>query len=426
MRKLFLLSVLGLIVCVIWGGSMMEARAEKPFEGKRIRVLADQRSEIVKLKELAPQFEEETGMKVDFIITGDAPLDEKASLELTAPKTNLDVTFLKFFLGQDYARRGYLAAFDDLLSGPDALQHFSESALNIARYEGKIYGVPLMMEPNILTYRADLFAKHGISVPNTMDELMEAARIITEKEDGVYGIVARGHRRGRPNWDWSSFLRAWGGNYLDENGNPAINSEAAVKSLEAYTKLLTSYGPPGVADYNWQDVQDDMAAGKVAIMYDAISLSVRLAKPKDPNYSKFSDKLSFAVVPEGPAGRESGFFSWLFVIPKNSKEENKEAAMAFIEWSFTPEIAKKVGWGAAAEDVFNAPAYPDYEGSKPLFEVYREALKYSSPDYRPLLPELPQVMDIVDLAINSSLAGLKTPKEALDQAQEELEALLKK
>lgn len=420
------IAILALIAAPLFAGATAEAKDDRPYAGIKIRVLADQRSEVVKLKELTAAFEEETGMKVEYIVTGESPLDEKVALEFSAPSTNIDVSFLKFFLLKDYAKKGFLEAIDDYQSSPNAFSQFSQSVLNIGRVDGKLYGIPQMVDPNILTYRADIFAEYGLKVPQTMDELMETARFITENVPDMYGVVSRGNRGGRPNWDWSSFLFAYGGRYLDSEGRPTVNTPQAVKALEVFTELLTSYGPPGIADYNWQDVQDDMAAGRVAMMYDAVSVTKRIANPIEADYSKFADRFSFALVPEGPAGRESGYFSWMLVMPKGAKQENKPAAVAFIEWAFSDEIAKQVGWGAASDDLYDIPAYPGYAEALNLKDVYREALEYSSQDYRPLIPELPKLMDIIDLAINMSLAGIKTPKAALDEAQAELVKLLGK
>jgi multiple sugar transport system substrate-binding protein len=398
----------------------------KKFSGVTIRVLGDQRSEVAKLMELTPQFEAETGMKVEYIIMGEAALDEKVALEFSARSTNIDVSFLKFFLLKDYANKGFLEPINLHQSSPDSFSQFSEAVLDIGRVGENLYGIPQMIDPNILTYRADIFAQYGLKVPQTMDELMETAKFITEKVPGMYGVVARGSRSGRPNWNWSSFLFAFGGRYLDDNGYPTINTPEAVKALEYYTELLTKYGPPGVSDYNWQDVQDSVASGSVAMMYDGATLAKRIADPVDPAYSKYADKFSFAVVPEGPAKRESGYFSWMLVVPEGAKDVNKDAAVAYIEWAFSDEIAKKAGWGAAAEDLYDIKAYDGFNESRNMKDVYNEALEYTSQDYRPLIPQLAQLMDIVDLAINMSLAGIKDPKSALDEAQAQLVKLLVK
>ena len=103
-KEKVLLLILGLFLLTMplfAGGQAEEADATKPFSGIKIRVLADQRDEVTKLKELTPGFEEETGMKVEYVITGNAPLDEKVALEFSAGSTSIDVSFLKFFLLKD-------------------------------------------------------------------------------------------------------------------------------------------------------------------------------------------------------------------------------------------------------------------------------------------------------------------------------------
>ena len=417
------LLLLSLAVGWVFAGGGEETDGSKPYSGISIRVLADQRSEIVKLRELTADFEAATGMTVEYLILGDSPLDEKVALEFSAPNTNIDVSFLKFFLLKDYVAKGFLEPISDHASG--GFSQFPQSVLDIGTVNGKIYGIPQMVDPNILTYRADIFAEYGLSVPKTMAEFEETAKFITENVPDMHGAVARGGRGARPNWNWSSFLFAYGGRYLDAAGNPTINTPEAVAALEAFQRIFSNYGPPGVSDYNWQDVQDSMASGSVAMMYDGASLTKRIADPIDPDYSKFADRFSFALVPEGPAGRESGYFTWLLVMPRGSKAENKPAAAAYIDWAFSDDIAMQAGWGAATTELYDIPAYDGYGEARNMVDVYDEALQYSSQDYRPLIAQLPQLMDIVDLAINMALSGIKTPQEALDEAQDELEKLLR-
>ena len=63
-----------------------------------------------------------------------------------------------------------------------------------AMYDGKMVGIPFDIPIFILMYRKDLFEKHGITVPTTMDEYTAAVKKINEAEkaNGIFGTSRPG------------------------------------------------------------------------------------------------------------------------------------------------------------------------------------------------------------------------------------------
>jgi multiple sugar transport system substrate-binding protein len=49
------------------------------------------------------------------------------------------------------------------------------------RDKGMMFALPVATEVGMLFYRKDLFEKHGVKVPATMDELEQAAKTLTIK-----------------------------------------------------------------------------------------------------------------------------------------------------------------------------------------------------------------------------------------------------
>ncbi len=54
-----------------------------------------------------------------------------------------------------------------------------------------LYAIPAQLEAYALYYRTDLFSKYGIKVPETLDEIYEAAQKLDEgfKNDGITSIL---------------------------------------------------------------------------------------------------------------------------------------------------------------------------------------------------------------------------------------------
>lgn len=75
-----------------------------------------------------------------------------------------------------YGARGQAADLTPYyLADPAFKDRFTSAALSfVTSPDGKIYGVPLEVSPVLFFYNTELFAKHGVSVPKTFDELLGA------------------------------------------------------------------------------------------------------------------------------------------------------------------------------------------------------------------------------------------------------------
>jgi multiple sugar transport system substrate-binding protein len=60
----------------------------------------------------------------------------------------------------------------------------------------------------------------------------------------------------------------------------------------------------------------------------------------------------------------------------------------------------------------------DLNAKYPFLPVLNEVFENGDGDYRPRIPEYPEIQDILGTAVNSVLVGTAEPKAALDAAQE--------
>ncbi len=397
-----------------------------------LNFMADSRSEFVNMQKLLPDFTKATGIDIKMTQLQETPLRAKTGLELSAPSTEFDVIMTDFQLMTKYASAGLLEPMDNYLKNEPTFKEadFQKPFLDALRYENKLYGLPLYQDCNILMYRADIFADLKLKVPDTVEELEDAAKKITDwgKSKGVYGIALRGQRgMGVNEWTWPTFLWAYGGSYYKsypKDMHPNLDSPEALAALKYYVNLINNYAPPGAANYSYVEVQTDLMEGKVGMILDSATLGVRAENPKE---SKVAGKLGYAVVPKGPGGRQPGFYTWSVVVP--AKAPHKAEAVKFLAWLLSPDIAPQVGWSApnqALEKVYNIPAYKDLADSKPLIQTMKDSLALADPDYRPRAAEQSEVGTEVSIAISDAIAGTKTPEQALKDANANIDAIMKK
>jgi ABC-type glycerol-3-phosphate transport system substrate-binding protein len=399
----------------------------RPYEGVTINLLADNRPEFDRMLTLYPEFEARTGIKLNFTQLQETPLRSKTGLELAAPSTDIDVIMMDFTFVAKYSAANYLEALDDHLAKIPSFKRsdFIQSFLDGCSYNGKLYAVPINQDCSILMYRADIFKELNLNVPKTFDELEDVCKKIKAAHPEMSAIAMRGGRgAGLNEWTWPSFLWGFGGQYYDFNTYKAtLNTSAAVQSLDYYANILKNYGPPGVANYSYVEVQTDLMQGNTAMIVDSASLAPRC---EDPVNSKVAGKLGYDMVPGLPGKVQPGFYAWTLAIPRNSR--NKAAAAEFVAWLASPDIATKVGWSApnqALRAVYSTPPYRDYPQSKGLYDVMIESLAIANPDFRPRINEGSEISTRVSEAISSVLAGETTPRAAMDACNSDVDKILR-
>ncbi|MEV6907015.1 extracellular solute-binding protein [Amycolatopsis sp. NPDC051071] len=86
----------------------------------------------------------------------------------------------------DRVRQNLLVPLDDVI-GP-VRGDFTPSVLAAQTVEGKLYGIPQALDTQVLFYRKSFLQEAGVRPPQTLDELVDAARKLTK--DGVKGLFA--------------------------------------------------------------------------------------------------------------------------------------------------------------------------------------------------------------------------------------------
>src|SRR5690606_31945392 len=137
--------------------------------------------------------------------------------------------------------------------------------------EGPLWGLPINYETYITAYRADIFQEHGITPPQTYDELLEITRKLAGPmaKDQTYVVTTRFQKY----WDlpyltYGTMVLSYGGRFLDEEGNVAIASPEVVAATEQFINILKAGAPEGVVNTSWYDALQQFASGRYAIAFN--------------------------------------------------------------------------------------------------------------------------------------------------------------
>lgn len=375
------------------------------------------------IKSKIPEFEKETGIKVELTQLGEDQLSDQYNVKLNAGTDELDVMMYRPLQeGKLFAQNGYMADLTDLVK-EDAdwdWSDFQSGPVETTTYEGAVVGVPLITESQVLYYRTDLLEAAGLEVPTTLDELAAAAKTISEANPGVAGFVARTARSAAVT-QFSSFLYSFGGDFMDD-GKASVDTPEAVEAYEYYGGLLNQYGPANVStDMSWPEAAAIFAQGQAAFYTDASSLYQNLALEEN---STVFDKLGYAAFPAGPAGSKPyAIPSWGLAI--NEGSSNQANAWAFIKWatSFDSVLAvQEEGVPGARTSVW---ADPKGTASFPpaLADAIAENAKNGVGYDRPLVVNVSEAREIVGDPIVVGITGGDVPGAA-KSAQEKFGAFL--
>ena len=237
----------------------------KKYAGTKLEVILAKGPRGDNLQKYIKDFTELTGIEVESEQIPEQQQRQKAVIELASGKPSFDVIHVSYHVQKrQFEKAGWLADITDYmkdptLTAPDLVESdFSAAGLQYAKNDkGRMLSLPWSVDYFILYYNKEMFAKKGVAVPKTLDEMVDAAEKLTDPKEGTYGFVGRGLRNANMTL-WTNFYLDYGGEFLDAKGNILTDGPEAIEATKLYQKLLTKVAPPGVAGFNWME---SMASG---------------------------------------------------------------------------------------------------------------------------------------------------------------------
>src|SRR6266576_2052103 len=242
------------------------------------------------LQKYAFEFTDLTGIKVESEVIPEQQQRQKAVIELTSGKPSFDVIHVSYHVQKrQFEKAGWLADLsgfmkDPNLTAPDlTVSDFSAGGLKFAQNDkGEMHSLPWSVDYFILYWNKELFAKKGVALPNSFDEMAVAAEKLNDPANGIYGFTGRGLRNANMTL-WTNFFLNYGGEFLDAKGNILTDGPEAIEATKMYQRLLTRTGPPGVAGFNWMESMASLTQGRAAMWIDGVGWAPPI---EDPNASR--------------------------------------------------------------------------------------------------------------------------------------------
>ncbi|TAK20486.1 MAG: extracellular solute-binding protein [Chloroflexota bacterium] len=244
------------------------------------------------------------------------------------------------------------------------IESFLPQAVELNRWEGKLWALPRDYGNQNVYYNIDLFEKAKVPLPPTdwedktwtFEKYLETARALTLQEGGKttqWGVLV--NRAWRP---WATFVYSNGGVVVNRDGrgvatDVALTQPAAVESLQFMQDLIYKHkvAPTPDADAD-MGMQNFFGTGKVAMVID---------NPTSASAYRRFDKMNWDVAPipvgkGGKRGTGGGGIAWAIT----GASKNPDQAWKFLK-HITSEKAQLQEVAVGGHDTF-PPGRREFQG----------------------------------------------------------------
>lgn len=321
-----------------------------------------------------------------------------------------------------------IVPFDDFLSEEeksDWIGGFYPSFMENSQTGGKTYGIPFQRSTPVLYWNKEAFAAAGLNpevAPANWDEMVEMGKALTLK-DSAGNVTQWGVRipsAGFPYWLFQGLSTPAGAILANAEGNKVnFNDPKVVESLEYLVALSAEHGIMQPGSIDWGPTPKAFFEGETAMMWTTTGNLTNVR-----NNAPFDFGVAMLPAKERRGAPTGGGNFYLF---KDSTDEQKDAAVDFVQWITAPEQAAAwsiaTGYIAPRPDTWETQTMKGYAADFPPALVARDQLEYAVAELSTY--ENGKVTQALNDALLAAISGEKSAKEALDEAQAKAERILK-
>jgi multiple sugar transport system substrate-binding protein len=299
----------------------------------------------------------------------------------------------------------------------DAKDDFNAALVERMSYQGKLYAIPQVIDMQLMVYRKSMLSAAGVQPPQTVDELLAAAKKLTNDKvkglfvgnDGGVGVL------GGPAL-WSAGL-----DYLTADNQFGFDDPLAAESLSKLRELWTSKVLLLGAPTDWSDPAA-FTQGLTAMQFTGLWTLPVIEKALPGDYGvlpwpKLNATTGEASVPVGAYGA-----------CVNAKSKNIDAAKKYIKWLWVDQTDDQLDF--AQSYGFHVPARKSLAGKADKLKSgpAADAVKLLNENGRPQNPMLwsPKASTAYSDALNRIIRSGADPAAEIKKVRAVTEAELKR
>ncbi|RMA42324.1 ABC transporter substrate-binding protein [Rhodophyticola porphyridii] len=337
------------------------------------------------------------------------------TLRAVATGTNPDLIAIDNPDHAAFASRGAFLDITDQVAASDVIDIdavFDGPRASLT-WDGRIYGIPRASNTIALYYNRDLFAAAGLdpdSPPRTWDELLEAARALTDPENDVYGIAFSARASEEGTFQFLPWAQMAGGSFDN------INAEGVADALALWKAFLDEglASPDTLTRGQW-DSTGTFNGGNAAMVISGPWELGRMASD-----AAFDWGVTLLPVREEGGVRASALGDFNLAIFANT--DHPDEAFAFLEY-YMSQVDRVWPEFTRLPSVAGVALAPTGDARiDAAAQVFTEQLSYAR--NRGPHPDWPRISQEIQTAFQSVLTGQAEAQEALDEAAERIDGII--
>jgi multiple sugar transport system substrate-binding protein len=406
-------------------------KAAAPYKGTQLNVIFLDRPGYRAIIKLLPEFEQKTGIKVNYEIVPYENTREKEVLNFSS-KGDLTIALVDLVWIGEFAENGWIVPIETFTKDPALtdpklnMKGFFPLLLDaFGTWGGTVYGLPFDNYSGLLFYNSCMLKEAGFDKPpQTWNELLTTyAPKLTNKDKKQYAFALQSLRGETQSAD--SFMRVlwpFGGSLLDKTFHSNLKSEGSQAGLK-FRQNLIQHMPPGIVSYDHAEAVNALAQNQVAMITEWSAFYSTLT---DPATSKLGDCLAVAPEPAGPAGRLPALGGFSLAVASQASEKEQKASWLFIQWATSEEIARPyvdAGGVSGRMKVYEDPQVKaKYKFVEPMVASWQKGV----PEFRPRFPAWPAISEVIAEWGTKMMLGETTTEQGADEIGKRMEDILKK
>jgi ABC-type glycerol-3-phosphate transport system substrate-binding protein len=390
---------------------------------KNLTMLSHSSTQTESYRRMGEVFTKNTGVTLDIIECPYNDLQPKMMTELLAGTGTYDV--LPITNSMLYPAGDYLEDITDLFT--DELKaDISPAAIESATdLKGVLKAMPLISSMPGNFYRTDIYEEKGVKPPTTWDEFLEVAKATTIEAQGdtpkIWGtLIEASAKATQPAVKLVGWFYQNGGAIQDADKKPCFNLDQNVEALQFVVDLIQKHkvAPVESSEMTYEDVHNMFMQGRGA---GAINWQYMVSLANTSDQSTVKGKFAAAPVPAGKAKGVNIDF-WVIAIPKDSKK--KDVARQYVDLLISKEGQQDMlkSEGLVSRVSAMDPNDPAVKEINPFIDAWNEQMKWATA--QPKWEKLADAFLRLSVAMNNAVTGTMTPKEALDQCQQEVAQMI--
>ncbi|OSP54861.1 sugar ABC transporter substrate-binding protein [Pseudoruegeria sp. SK021] len=390
--------------------------------------------DMVRMQALTGKFNEaHPDINVEWVTLEENVLRQNVTTDITTGGGAYDVITIGTYEVPIWGKNDWLVSLNDGMADDWNAADLLPAIAGGLTVDDNLYAAPFYGESSMVMYRKDLMEKAGLEMPEapTWDFIREAAAAMTDRDNEINGICARGKAGWGENMAFlTAMSNSFGARWFDEDWQAQFDSDAWANTLNFYLDMMAESGPQGAANNGFNENLTLFQQGKCGMWIDA-TVAASFVTGDD---STVADQVGFALAPDNGLGKRGNWlWAWSLAVPSSS--DNIDAAKTFISWAtsqgYTEIVAAEEGWanvppGTRTSLYENA----DYLAAAPFAEMTLKSILSADPtnptvDPVPYtgvqfvaIPEFAGIANQVGQEFSAALAGQQSAEEALENAQE--------